>query len=429
MGSVVGLPRAVSVPAAPSPGRQRGDTAYDVVLYGASGFVGQQTVAYFARHAPNELRWAIAGRDRGRLERVRRDAGVSVDVLVAEGRDGPALDDVASRTRVILSTAGPFARHGDALVDACVRFGTHYADITGETPWVRALIDRHHDQAAASGTRIVPCCGFDSVPSDLGALLVARHVQRAFGVSCEWVDAVYRMRGGVVNGGTIESAFALAEEAPSGDPGDPFLLNAPEERPADAAKHRDPRLPRRRADLGGWVAPFVMAPINTRVVRRSASLLTSWDEGYGPDFGYQEYLQLDGRLAAARAVGLALMLGVGRGVMRSPGLRRSIRQLLPAAGSGPAEEAMDGGWFSCQLVARAADGRRARATISDVGDPANRVTVKLVCESALALATGGDALPGGATRGGVLTPATALGLVLAERLRRSGMTVEVTSCA
>ena len=140
------------------------EKTYDVVLYGASGFVGRQTVRYFAdRVRLDELRWAIAGRDRQKLELVRAEVGIDVDILVADSQDRAAIDSIVSQTQVLLNTAGPFALYGNAIVDACVRYHTHYVDITGETPWVKGLIDRYHIQAAADGTRIIPCCGFDSV--------------------------------------------------------------------------------------------------------------------------------------------------------------------------------------------------------------------------------------------------------------------------
>ena len=141
------------------------EKTYDVVLYGASGFVGRQTVRYFAERVRlDEVRWAIAGRDRQKLELIRAEVGIDVDILVADSQDRAGIDSIVSQTRVLLNTAGPFALYGDAIVDACVRYCTHYVDITGETPWVKGLIDRYHVQAAADGTRIIPCCGFDSVP-------------------------------------------------------------------------------------------------------------------------------------------------------------------------------------------------------------------------------------------------------------------------
>jgi short subunit dehydrogenase-like uncharacterized protein len=163
-------------------------TTYDVVLYGASGFVGRQTVRYFADSVRlDEVRWAIAGRDRQKLELVRAEGEIDIDILVADSQDPTAIDSIVSQTRVLLNTAGPFALYGDAIVDACVRYQTHYVDITGETPWVKGLIDRYHIQAAADGTRIIPCCGFDSIPADLGAYLLVRHLQQELGVGCTWV--------------------------------------------------------------------------------------------------------------------------------------------------------------------------------------------------------------------------------------------------
>ena len=153
------------MPASPRPTQR----AFDVVLYGATGFVGRQTVAYFAEHAGG-LRWALAGRSAARLEAVRAECGpgaAGAGIIVADAQDAAALDQLAMQARVVLSTAGPFALYGSALVAACVAHRTHYVDITGETPWVRTLIDQHHERAAQDGTRIIPCCGFDSVPSDL----------------------------------------------------------------------------------------------------------------------------------------------------------------------------------------------------------------------------------------------------------------------
>lgn len=200
------------------------DRSYDVVLYGASGFVGKQTVHYFANHVSDSVRWAIAGRNRQRLEAIRDEMGVSVDVLVADSQDQPAIDEIAAQTQVILTTAGPFARYGNALVDACVRFKTHYVDITGETPWVRRLIDWYQTQAAIDGTRIIPCCGFDSVPSDLGTYLIVRHLQREFNTSCQQVNAYFQAAGGF-NGGTLASAFHLYDSGAGVQMSEPFLLN------------------------------------------------------------------------------------------------------------------------------------------------------------------------------------------------------------
>ncbi|MBD2066398.1 saccharopine dehydrogenase NADP-binding domain-containing protein [Leptolyngbya sp. FACHB-671] len=403
------------------------DRVYDVVLYGATGFVGKQTVQYFARHASAEqVRWAIAGRNRQKLEAVRDQVGVGVDVLVADSQDQQAIDAIASQTRVLLTTAGPFALCGNALVAACVRFRTHYVDITGETPWVKTLIDRYQTQAAADGTRIIPCCGFDSVPSDLGTYLVVRHLQRELGVPCKQVSAYFQAIGGF-NGGTLASAFNLFDSPGAAQMSDPFLLSpSTSHTQAEIDRNRDPQTPSFDADLNTWVAPFFMGLVNTRVVRRSGALYQEWQEPYGPDFSYQEYLKLDEPLSWLKATGVTAGLALFVAGLQQPQMRSLLQPILPQPGSGPSEQTMNAGWFSCELVGTAIDGHKVRGLIRDQGDPGNRATVKFVSESALSLALQPDEIPGGRMRGGVLTPATGLGDVLAERLRRAGMTVAVS---
>ena len=400
--------------------------SYDIVLYGATGFVGSRAAEYLASHAQlHSRRWAIAGRDRGKLEALQRRLGGRPDVQVAESSDARALRAIAASTRVVLSTAGPFALYGDALVAACVAARTHYADITGETAWVRALIDRHHRRAERDGTRIVPCAGFDSVPSDLGALLVVRCLQRTLGADPVEVNAYFRMAGGF-NGGTIASDIQRRESGQIEIGRDPFLLD-----PADGhsreeiERNRDPQGVRFDAAIGTWIGPFVMGPINTRIVRRSAALHAGWGEPYGPGFRYQEYTKYGAPLGHAKA---ALVTGLMSGfdsAMSRPAIRELLKNVLPKPGTGPAEKTMANGWFVTELIARAADGRRARAEIGFRGDPGNRATLRLLCESGLCLAFEGDALPGGAARGGVLTPATALGEALLPRLRAAGFRIDV----
>lgn len=391
----------------------------DVLLYGAGGFTGRQTVAYFAAHAPVGLRWALAGRHRAKLEAARVAAvGPSrpTEVLEADSKDLASVDAVVSRARVVLSTAGPFALYGDPVVDACVRFGTHYVDITGETPWVADLIKRHHARAAAEGVRLIPFCGFDSVPSDLGTLLLVRFL-RSQGTGCGPVKAAFRFRGGV-NGGTAATAVQLFESGQARRAQEPFLLDPPSTRsPEEVAANADPRGARWDPQLGRWLTPYLMAPVNTRVVRRSAALAAGTEAPYGPNFAYQEFLAVRTRLqASALAAGFSLF----QAALGSPA-RAVLKWLLPSPGTGPSEHTIASGWFRCDLFAVAEDGRKAYAVVRDAGDPGNAVTVKCVAEAALALALDGARLPGGAGRGGILTPALGLGDVLVERLRAKGM--------
>ena len=400
---------------------------YGVVLYGATGFVGRQTVAYFAAHAEG-LRWALAGRSAEKLEQVRAACGpgaADAGIIVADAADPKALDAVAAQAVVVLSTAGPFALYGSALVAACAAHRTHYVDITGETPWVRGLIDRHHTQAARDGTRIIPCCGFDSVPSDLGAWLIAQAIRQQHGEPCVSIKACYSMRGGL-NGGTLASAMNILESGQDRLLADPFLLNPPGTAPRNPAEHRDPVAPHRDADFDAWVGPFIMGPINTRVVRRTAALLSArGDAAYSADFAYQEYLRFGrGPLAAAAATGVSVGMGVGQAALHFKLARSLARAVAVAPGQGPSESAMEGGSFRCEFVGKSAGGKVMRGRVAGQGDPGNRATTKFVCESALALALQPRALPGGARGGGVLTPASGLGIVLAQRLTAAGMTLE-----
>lgn len=208
---------------------------------------------------------------------------------------------------------------------------------------------------------------------------------------------------------------------------EPFLLNPVKtQTQADLDRNRDPQMPAFDADLNTWVAPFFMAPVNTRVVRRSAALYEEWQEPYGIDFTYQEYLKFDQPFAGLKAAGVTAGLGLVAGLLfQQPQVRSLLQPMLPQPGIGPSEQTMNEGWFSCELVGTAIDGRKVRGLIRDQGDPGNRATVKLVCESALSLALHGEELPGGQARGGILTPATGLGDMLAQRLRCAGMTIEI----
>jgi short subunit dehydrogenase-like uncharacterized protein len=400
---------------------------YDVVLYGASGFTGKQTVQYFARHASSDqVRWAIAGRSRQKLEAIKAQIGaVNIDVLEADSQDQQAVDAMVSRTRVVLNTAGPFTLYGDAIINACVRLKTHYVDITGETPWVKNLIARYHNQAASEGTRIIPFCGFDSVPSDLGTYLVVRHIQEKLGVPCRAVKAYFQLYGGL-NGGTLASGFNLQASGQSALVRNPFLLNPQGEySKQEIEQNRDPEEPQYDKDLGTWVAPFFMSAINTRVVRRSCALYEQWQEAYGEDFSYQEYLKFDEPFAWVKAAGMTAGMALFTGALQQPPIRSLLTPVLPQPGSGPSEKVMSEGWFRCELLGIAMDGRKVYGLIRDQGDPGNRATVKFLCEAALSLALNQDALPGGPQRGGILTPATGLGDVLADRLRKAGMTIAI----
>lgn len=392
---------------------------FDLIVYGATGFTGRQCVDYVARRAPPGLRWAIAGRSVEKLRRVRRGlgaAGQSVPMIVADAHDDVAVGALVAKTRVLLTTAGPYAKYGSLLFGACAAAGTDYVDITGETPWVRLMIDQHHETARESGARMVPFCGFDSVPSELGVAMLVDHF-RSLGETTREVRSAFKARGGF-NGGTLDSAVTMMESGQVRQLADPFLLNPPESRPGTGgARSEDVRTVERDEALGTWTAPFFMGPVNTRVVRRSQALWAAQGRDHGPDFAYRETLAVGSRLQGQLmlgAIGASTWLGA-----RSWG-RRLIRALSPAPGEGPSEATMDGGGFTARFVGVSESGRTALATIKGQGDPGNRCTVRMLCEAAFCLVDNDPALPAHLHGGGVLTPATALGAVLQERLRATG---------
>ena len=395
---------------------------YDIVVYGATGFTGRQLAQRLAGHGDREhFTFALAGRDAAKLADLRERLGGGIDTLVADAADPESIRVMVQSARVVASTAGPFALYSDAVVDACVALGRHYADITGETAWVRRLIDRHHDEAARRGTRIVPLCGFDSVPSDLGAWMVVDFVRRELGQGTREVKVLHGMRGGGLNGGTLASALNMGESGDWQAMADPVLLSpAPERTPEARLAHPDQTAPRFDADFGRWTAPFVMATMNTRVVRRSAALSRAWGEPYGDHFRYREALAAGGR---ATAHAITLGSAGAYALLRSRAGRALLRRVGPKPGEGPSEETMDRGLTRMWLSGTADDGTRVQGEMTIPGDPGNRATTALLCESTLALALDGERLP--PARGGLLTPATAFGPVLVERLRAAGVEMGV----
>jgi len=398
----------------------------DLLLFGATGFTGRQAAAYLAAHAPPDLRWGLAGRDPARLEALAAEFG-GVPALQADAHDRAAVARAVARTRVVASTAGPFALLGDGVVDACVDEGAHYVDITGETAWVRRVIDRHHARARAEGTRIVPFCGFDSVPADLGVLRLAREAGEPLGD----VASVYRLRGGL-NGGTLASALNLAEREDARALADPYLL-APGARVDEAERGRqaDPRRPARSPAGAGWVAPFFMGSINRRVVMRTHLLARAHPppgpdgaplpiDGYGPRFRYREY-QAAGGGGRLGATATTFSLGVIESLLRHRAGRALLRKLGPRPGEGPKESVRSGGRTRATFTASVASGGELRLELDATGDPGNTVTVRTLCEAALALCDPPPGLGlGEPGTGGVLTPALALGEVLLARLEATG---------
>ncbi|MCF6744504.1 enoyl-ACP reductase [Blastococcus sp. KM273128] len=401
---------------------------HDLVVYGATGFVGRLLARYLAEHAPSGTRIALAGRSRDRLEEVRRalpSGGRDWALVEADSTDEASLDALARATRVLVTTVGPYARYGLPVVEACARAGTHYADLTGEVLFVRDAIERCDAVAKETGARIVHACGFDSVPSDLSVLLLGRQAAADGAGGLTDVQLVASLRGGF-SGGTIDSMRAQVE-ALAADPsrrrvvGDPFALSPDRAAEPDTPQPRDAGMPAQLPD-GRWSAPFVMAPFNTRIVRRSNALQ---DWAYGRGLRYGEVMSAGrGPLGAATAAGIGAGLVAVVSAMSLGPTRALLDRVLPAPGTGPGEAAREKGFFRMVVDATTEDGRRYRATAAGSGDPGYKATAVMLGEAALALALDEDRLP---DRAGSLTPATALGEVLVERLRAAGHTYEVVA--
>jgi short subunit dehydrogenase-like uncharacterized protein len=393
----------------------------DVVVYGATGFVGKLTAEHLAAHAPEGVRVGLGGRSRERLEQVRGTLGPRAadwPLLVADSQDAAALRALVERTKAVATTVGPYAAYGKALVEACAETGTHYADLTGEVLFERWSADHWHERAAASGARIVHACGFDSIPSDLGVHLL----HEAAGEELEDTTLVVTgMKGGISGGtlasmrGQLDAIRADREQRRLVD--DPYALSPDRSAEPDLGDERDLRAPVHDAELGRWLGPFVMASANTRVVRRSNALR---DWAYGRRFRYREVMGFgDGLGGRAQATGLSLGLGAFVGAMLLPPTRAVLDRVLPDPGEGPSEDARRNGFFRIETHARTASGARWVCRIAAKGDPGYAATAVMLGESALCLALDGERLPDG---GGVLTPATAMGTALADRLRAAGHT-------
>ncbi len=382
---------------------------YEIVLYGATGFTGQLCAKYLMNNYP-DLNWAIAGRDKEKLEQLKSDINFSGDVLIADGQDLEALNALAEQTKVVLSTAGPFARYGSLLVQACVEQGSHYTDITGENHWVRDMIDQHHEKAASKGVRIIPSCGYDSIPSDIGTYFAVSQ----FDKPVSRVD-VYQEAVGSASGGTTETMFTIGNVPKKMR--EPFVLN-PQNSVSDIQRKlsKDGFKIQKIEQLDGWSGAGLMAIANTRVVRRSAALMEQNKKPYGKDFTFGEHgLFKTKKLAKITSYGLLFAVMI----IASP-LRHIVRPFLLKPGEGPSKEARDKGWFRSTFIAQAEDGEQKTCSIYGSGDPGYKSTSKLVCESALVLAKS-DNLPGGDQYGGVLTSAVGLGDELISRLKTAGI--------
>lgn len=441
------------------------DRPYDIVLFGATGFTGALTADYIARHAGPSLRWALAGRNRARLEAVRERIGLpELPLLHADATDPASLVEIAGQARVVATTVGPFVSHGEPLVAACADAGTYYADITGEAEFVDRMFIRHHERARRTGAKLVHACGFDSIPHDLGAYFTVKHLPRGVplevsgfvrasgapsgGTVHSAVMAISRFRRsaeaarlrrelearpwarpatgtGISSGsgtgtGPVTEAAAGSETAITANPATESAAGpatgavAGAAPPAGAVAVSGGRKahggPGSLRYVGGWALP--LPTLDPQVVARSARAL----ECYGPDFTYRHHF-------AVKRLPVALGIAAGAGALAllaqiPPARSLLLRSFVP--GDGPGVEQRARSWFKVTFLGRGGGAR----VVTEVagGDPGYDETAKMLGESALCLAT--DDLP---DVSGQVTPAVAMGDALIDRLGRAGITFRVLS--
>jgi len=412
---------------------------FDVVVWGATGFTGQLVAKYLlgayglpshegseaiAGVHPEPLRWAIAGRSESKLNALNSQLGVKVPVIIADSDDEASLSELVATTSVVLTTVGPYAKYGSKLVAACAASGTHYCDLTGEVQWMRKMIDAHQEEAQSSGARIVHTCGFDSIPSDLGTFFVHNAMRAKSNDTCGVVKYRAAAFKGGFSGGTIASMMYMMEQAETDSSiktvlDDPYALN-----PAGVRRGLDgPDIttPTWDDDFDSYVGPFVMAGINTRVVRRSNALM---DHCYGHNLRYDEgTLMGEGPLGFAKGLAMSLSTKAMATVTSFKGLRKLMNRIVPQPGEGPNEEQRESGFFEIKFFARGASDKsnQVRATVKGDKDPGYGSTAKMIAESAVCLAL--DPLSVG---GGIWTPASSMGELLINRLHeRAGVTFEL----
>ncbi|GAA5806314.1 saccharopine dehydrogenase [Helicostylum pulchrum] len=406
---------------------------FDIVVFGATGFTGALTCEYLAEIKDDKLSWALAGRNLGKLEQVK-DRLVKLDpslkdieLLIADSTQPDSLDSVLAQTRVVISTVGPFAKYGTPLVEACIRQRTHYVDTTGEYTFIKQIIDRFDTQAKEAGVMIVPTCGFDSIPSDLGVFMLSDYIHKKHHLDLASVkNSLVRVSGGY-SGGTLLSVLGLLADKTlsSKDQINPYLLATRQ----GVDKATLPVLTRDHDFGNKWQAFFLMAPINEKVVRRSWSIWSDRGQGYGKLFSYKESVSMKFLPALLLTTFLYTIAPIAALLFKIPFFAEKITSILATSGDGPDAEKRAKGGFEFQLVGTAEtepydEQIRVRGTVRGFRDPGYGDTCRMVAESALSIVRSLDEIPG--KEGGILTPATAFGNVLLDRLRQNqGMVFEV----
>jgi short subunit dehydrogenase-like uncharacterized protein len=401
----------------------------DIVVFGATSFVGRILCRHLAdRYGDRgEVRWAMAARSPARLEALRESLGpraAQLRLCTADAANERSLLELCSSARVVVSTVGPYALHGEPLVQACATTGTDYCDLAGEVPWIRRMIAQYSTTAARSGARLVHCCGFDSIPFDLGVQFLQRHARERCGAPCTRVKMRVKAARGGLSGGTVASMLnVLAEARRDRDVRQQLASHyalCPE--PVPGVRQPEVTFTEYDDDFAAWAAPFLMSIVNTRVVHRTNALT---GHAYGREFLYDEAV-LTGSGIKGRTAAIALATGLA-GFMTAARLRPTRwlleHTILPAPGEGPGPELQRTGFFDLRFVGRTRDGRGLRCKVAGEGDPGYSSTARMLGEAAACLAMD---VTRDERKGGSWTPATIFDERLIARLQRyAGLSFEL----
>lgn len=408
---------------------------YDVIVWGATGFTGQLCAEYFSTSCKS-VKFAIAGRNRNKLEDVQRHIlrtiGTNVDILSAQLDDPKSLDDLCMQAQVILSTAGPYTLLGTPLIEACLRNGVHYVDITGEVPWVRKVIDKYQDDAIRKQVKIVNCCGYDCIPADIGCMMAVNKMV-SIGLDPKEVRLLVLDGKGAVSGGTIASMMEIMSQPASvlAEASSPFALCPRDQSTGSPSSPSDPTSKNAAADqlwirydrtYSAWTMPYVMQFVDTRIVARSNALKLY---KYGKNFVFSEgiVMPIQGFLGALTSALVTLGMGVASALFSFGPTRNLLKKYLPKPGEGPSKEMREKGYQTFALWGKGLDSSKQERLVYGGltvmgGDPGYGQTSKMVCEAALCLVEDKELLP---KTFGILTPSAAFGEVIVPRLKKVGV--------
>ena len=405
---------------------------YAVVLYGATSFVGQITAKYLSQFLAdsNDVEWAIAGRDEEKLKKLQSEISDSgsakkVDIIIANSNDEASLDEMTKQANVVISTVGPYLKYGEPLIKSCANNGTDYVDLTGEAIFIKDMMDKYQDTASQSGARIVNSCGFDSIPSDLGVYFTQQQAEKQFDEVCEKIHMRVKAAKGGLSGGTVASMATIFEEVGKDKSrrkqvANPYLLN--DDADAPNVRQKNVSKPEYDSEHGRWLAPFVMASINTRIVHRTNQLT---DYEYGREFKYDEAMWMkDGVKGQLTSYALSAgLFGFATTMMFKPSRELLSKHVLPKSGSGPSKSEQENGYFDIRFFGYTPSNDSISTKVTGDRDPGYGSTSRMLAQSALCLA---QDISHQDVKGGFWTPASAMGDKLIARLKEhSGLSFEV----